>query len=495
MARMACVDLPAFPLQLLLKRHPGWSAHPVAVVDRDRPQGILLWVNETARHHRIRPGMRYAAGLALAQDLRAAVVAASEIRCQLEEILQRLRFFTADVEICREEPGVFWLDASGLSLLYPSLARWADLIRRDLTAAGFQSTIVVGFSRFGTYAVAREGKGSHVFTDPAQENARAREVALRRLGLDPTLRDLLARLGIATLGAFLDLPAEGVFERLGVEARRLHRLARDELWSPLQPEALPEVFEAETRFDESPETDLDRLMTRIAELLRPLRRRWLEQERTLASVLVGVVLEDRSRRAEQLHPAQPTNELPIVLELIRLRFERIALDAGVVAVTLAVETAPVTVEQGDLFAERPRRDPAAANRAFARLRAELGESAVQCAFLREGHLPEASFTWKPLRELGKPSPRKQNVRSLVRRFFPRPRRLSSPQRHEPDGWHITGIEGGPVEEIVGPYVVSGGWWMREVHREYHYVRVGPSRWLWVYYDRRRRRWYLHGEVE
>ena len=79
MDRMACVDLPAFPLQLLLRREPGWRDHPVAVVDSDKPQGIVLWVNERARARRILPGIRYAAGLSLAGDLHAAEVSPAEI--------------------------------------------------------------------------------------------------------------------------------------------------------------------------------------------------------------------------------------------------------------------------------------------------------------------------------------------------------------------------------------------------------------------------------
>ena len=58
MDRMACIDLPAFPLQLLLHRRPEWREQPVAVVDSDRPQGKILWVNERARASRILPGMR-----------------------------------------------------------------------------------------------------------------------------------------------------------------------------------------------------------------------------------------------------------------------------------------------------------------------------------------------------------------------------------------------------------------------------------------------------
>jgi hypothetical protein len=54
---------------------------------------------------------------------------------------------------------------------------------------------------------------------------------------------------------------------------------------------------------------------------------------------------------------------------------------------------------------------------------------------------------------------------------------------------------GRVDHMTGPYIVSGGWWNREVHREYHYARTEDGEILWVYYDRRRRRWFLTGKVE
>ena len=49
MDRKACVDVPALPLQLLLRRRPDWVSGPVAVVDRDKPQGVVLWADEGAR--------------------------------------------------------------------------------------------------------------------------------------------------------------------------------------------------------------------------------------------------------------------------------------------------------------------------------------------------------------------------------------------------------------------------------------------------------------
>jgi hypothetical protein len=49
---MACVDLPAFPLQILLKRHPEWRGLPAAVVDEDRQvlAGPLVLTRRRAYH-------------------------------------------------------------------------------------------------------------------------------------------------------------------------------------------------------------------------------------------------------------------------------------------------------------------------------------------------------------------------------------------------------------------------------------------------------------
>lgn len=56
------------------------------------------------------------------------------------------------------------------------------------------------------------------------------------------------------------------------------------------------------------------------------------------------------------------------------------------------------------------------------------------------------------------------------------------------------MEHEPFSRLVGPYIVSGGWWIREVHREYHFAESEQGRILWIYFDKKRRLWFLHGEV-
>ena len=87
------------------------------------------------------------------------------------------------------------------------------------------------------------------------------------------------------------------------------------------------------------------------------------------------------------------------------------------------------------------------------------------------------------------------MRTLVRRIHARPIPLVTRPVRGPGGVHLRGMGGEPVIKVTGPYITSGGWWSREVHREYHFAETKDGQILWVYFDRRRRRWFVHGSVE
>ena len=385
--------------------------------------------------------------------------------------------------------------AQHLERLYDSLGEWGERIRAELCGRGFESTAVVGYSRFGTYALARAKRGLTLLQGPADERSRSRRVPLDRLSLEPEARETLRKLGIHTVGDFMDLPEAGVTKRFNKEVRRLHRLASGVLSLPLQPEhPLPPAVER--RLLDHAETAVPRLMVVIEDLIRPLLAKLVDRGHVLTKLYLGFQFERLPQHVETVSPAAPTLNAGQLLELVRLRLEAIRrLPDGVVEVALAADGEPASREQLRLFDKRPRRDPAAANRALARLRAELGDNAVVRPRLNEGHLPEASFEWEAVTEVVEPKPREVDGNTLVRRIYTRPLPLASRPRHEPDGWMLRGLSQGPVVRMLGPYVVSGGWWRRTVHREYHFVETQKGELLWIYYDRGRRRWYLHGRVE
>jgi protein ImuB len=494
--RLACVDVPALPLQLTLQAHPDWRSHPVAVVVEDRPQSPILWVNERARRSGVRPGLCYAPALALAPALRAAPLAPARVAEAVDALAARLRALAPGVEPSSEEPGVFWADVFGLERLYASWTAWAEAVRADLAGAGFTAVVVVGFTRFGTYAVARTARGTRVFADPRDERDAAERVPLVRLGtIPPQALDALHQLGVRTVGALLRLPAAGLRERFGPELHRLHRQAAGDLWLPLQPQTPPEPVRRSALLD-APERQTSGLLFLVKRLLHPMLAALASRGQALAALEVRLRPEGQPWRAESVRPAAPTLDAAQVLDLVRLRLETVGLPAGVIEIELEAAGQPAEPEQILLFTEHQRRDLAAGNRALARLRAEFGDDAVVRAVPRAGHLPEARFGWERMERLQVPRPRLVGERALVRRVYARPQALPpAPRPSHDDGWLISGVGRGAVADQAGPYVLSGGWWVREVRRDYYFVETRRGEVLWVYYDRRRRGWFLHGRVE
>lgn len=494
---LACALLPALPLQILLRRCPDWRPHPVAVVSEDRPTGTVLWRNRQARRSGVLPGMRYVAALALAPDLRAGCVASGEIEACSVDLITLFWRHTPGVEPCPDLPGAYWLDARGLGRLYPDLAAWAVAIRAALDQAGWVARIAVGHSRFGTFAAAQVCRDQVVFASAAAEQAAACQVALERLELDPDALLALVRLGVRTVGDLIRLPAGGLRLRFGPALHLLHRLASGDPGMPLEPARPAAPIRGQRLLDEG-ESDSARLLFELKRLLHPLLQTLAQRAQALAVLQIRLLLERRAaiRTIEQrIQPAQPTLDAMQLLDLVRLWLDRLQLEAGAIEIAVEALPAQATAEQLRLFAEQTDRDLGAAERALARIRAELGATAVVRAELREAHLPEASFAWAPLNRLALARPAVRAERPLVRRLHGHPIELPPRLRLTPDGWMLGRPERGAVVRLLGPYVVSGGWWAREVVRDYHFAETARGDCYWLYHDRRRRRWLIQGVVE
>ena len=481
--RMACINIQSLPLQLLLKRHPEWRRRPAAVVEEEKSQSPILWMNTAAGRAGIRSGMRYASALSLDRNLCAGTVSEGEIQATVRQIHQLLDRFSPRIEPCNDEPGIFWADASGLDRLYASLEDWARQIDTHLSRLALPASIVVGFSRFGSYAIARARNLLTVIPSFEVEEAESRRVRLLHLHLDPKLRDRLDKLAIHTVGDFLDLPEGSIARHLGGQAWSLYRFASGELTLPLQPRRVPEPLCARIDLNETDCNALG-LLYWIHQLLGPLLRAVAKRCQAVAALQLQLLLEDGDRHHQRIQAARPTLEVSTLLDLIRLHLETVSFRVPPVELYLEVEGACVSAEALNLLQRNPRRDTEAALIALARVRAEFGPDSVLSVRLKSGHLPEARSEWQPFESFTVASPRPVAMRPLVRRAHVRPRTLS------PGNWEPSPGLGRLMDDRV-----NGGWWRREVRRDYRFVNTDRGETLWVYYDQQRRRWYAQGRVE
>ncbi len=493
------------PLQLVLLDHPNWRALPVAVVEADRPQAKLLWVNEHARRQRVLPGMRFAAARSLAPNLRASVVTPERIEQSIAALFASLLNFSPRVEPEDGQPGTFWVDPSGMSLLWGDLGAWAMATQQALLDAGYVATLVVGFHRFRTHAIAcaqpnnagNDRARAWVIADRRREARMAASVPLDRLAISPRLRDELAGLGIHTLGEFMALPGPELRVRFGVEAERLHERGSGDDWDPMQARELVDPVRERVEL-EPPEFDTTRLLFRLKPVLERLLSRLADRGMAMSALHLRLSLDHADGHEQRLEPAAPTLDSMQVLDLLRLRIDSLSLPAAVEEFELELEGRRTDPRQIALFRAQVRRDLEAGNRALAQLRAALGPGAVTRPRLRAAHLPEARFCWTPTAELRFPQSSNMQIDGdlppRVRRLLTRPQRLPARERRKPDGWMIDPALG-PIEEIHGPYRASGGWWVREVERNYYFAETRSGAVLWIFYDRPRRRWFLQGWME
>jgi protein ImuB len=484
--RLACVDVAALPLQILLRARPEWSDVPAAVVEDDRPQARVLFVDPRAARLGVRPGQRYAAALAVARELRAGTVSPSEIDETAAALTTRLRRHSPHVEPARTPPGAFWLDASGLERLHPSLEAWADGIRDDLGTLGLRASAAVAFSRFGAYALATSQPGTVCCADAADERRRVAAVPLARLAIDPGVRERLRALGIDTVGEFLRLPGGALGAQFGAATEALFRLAAGDRWDPLVPVPVEARYEESVDFD-APEQHVERLVFVVKRLLDGLTATMAPRGRAIVAVALRLRLDDGTAHVEPVRPAAPTLDVGQLLALVRLRLDTRQFRSGIVTLGLEAEACAATAEARRLFPAQGRRDPGAADMALATLRAEHGERNVVRAHVNDAHLPAAQFSWEPLAHVpALTAPRVVSTRPFVRRILTTPRPV--PPAREAGASRSPGLDS-------GPYVLSGGWWAGGLHRDYYFAATPGGDVRWLYHDHRRRCVLLQGLVE
>ena len=501
--RVACVDVPALPLQVLLRAHPAWRAGPVAVLARPDLQAEVLHCNTAAKRRGVAPGMRHAAALALAPELQTEVITDDVLRAVGEE-LQALLLRRAPRVEPGDPPGVFWIDPAGLERLFGDLDRWAGGVLEVLQAAGFVAGLVVGFHRHRAHALARMGRGVRVLADPEAEAALLGQVPLARVDLPPGLADSMAQLGVHHLAGFLALPAAELRARFGAPAAAASARYLDPP-PPLRPvipqEPVLEAFELE-----QPDDNHERLLFAMRPRLDKLLTRLAASGDALIALQIDLELDHHAPPLRtQIEPATPAgpDDARGLAELLHLRLSSLELAAPVLRVTMTAIGARARAEQGSLLAGTGR-DLHAASRALARLRAAFGDQAVTRARLRPAHLPEAGFRWEPI--VAATCPKVQDLPAnhhealaappLCRRLLPRPRALA-PWTGRDDGTWLTstGLVRGSVIHMAGPYRVSGGWWARTVERDYYYAETSAGDIAWVYHDKARARWFLHALLD
>src|SRR5579863_7711575 len=482
----ACIFVPDFPVEALLRAEPELRSQSLAVLEGKAPLQKVFAVNENARRARVNPGMTKLQIEACTDVVLRARSLAQELTAHAA-LLDCAQSFSPRVEAVGCDTII--LDLAGLQPLFGALPKIARALSRRASDLGLETNVVVAGNP-DTAALAARGFSGVTVIPEGKEAEQLGSLPVEVLLGNSTqesgqLLETFSRWGIRKLRDLAALPHLALSERLGQAGIHLQKLACGATSRTLVPVEPVLIFEEIIEL-EYPLLLLEPLAFLLGQLLEQLCARL--EARALATQELRLCLElENGWQAEDLSTngatgvlARPgksrlfqrTLRLPVPLLDSRTFLKLLQLDlrahppgAPIVKIHLAAEPVQPRTSQNGLFLP-PSPEPEKLELTLARIAGIVGKDKVGSLELLDTHRPEGF---------------------RMQRFAPEP---FSPQRYSPDssddlvtalrifrppvGVVVTMQDGKPAcitcpkkemqGEILwaaGPWRSSGDWWERE----------------------------------
>jgi protein ImuB len=485
----ACLFVPDFPVQAVVRLETELRGKPVAILDGAAPLTKVFAANAAAKTLGVEIGMtkvqaEACSGIAWRwrSHPQEATAHAALLDCAWT-ISPRVEENAKGSE--EELPDTVVLDIAGCEKLFGSPEKIAGDLKRVAAKVGFDANVAVAGNPEAAICAARGFPGITVI--PAgSEGDRLGTLPLSSLKIPPELLDTLTRWGIHTCAEFAALPEVAIVERLGQEGRRLQLLARGCDPRPLIPKEPP------TQFDECMDLEFP------VELLEPLMfvlNRLLDQlcmrlrMHVLATSEIKVTLTLQINGGLQVQPAPvtgglqaqpapeadsraketplhvrtlklpvPAKESKFLLKLLQLDLQAHPPSAPVVAVRIsAVPTRSRTRQQGLFLPLSP--EPERLEVTLARIQSTVGEGRVGAPVLLDTHRPNAfQQTHFVLPESSTKTAASRRQATAALRIYRPPLPAFVEQRDaKPAGIVCDGARR-EILALAGPWRTKGDWW-------------------------------------
>jgi protein ImuB len=232
----ACVYIPDFSVQAVVRGDPPLCGRAVALVDGTTPLLRVVALNDPARAARIELGMTAAQvaqlglGASVKVDIRRrsstqeAATHAALLDC-VYAVSPRLETTAADTML---------LDLGGLERALGPPEKIARKLAQQTFELGLEARIAVAPNPDAALHAARGFSGITLMA-PGEEAERLSRLPVEVLAPPPEVLETLHRWGVRTFRALAALPTGQLSERLGQEGVRLQTLARGAVRRPLVP--------------------------------------------------------------------------------------------------------------------------------------------------------------------------------------------------------------------------------------------------------------------
>lgn len=551
--RVAVVLIPNFAMAVFGRTQHSRAHGAIALVEVMDETSPVTAINQTAAEAGITCGMTTAQAQAFCPGLAIYERDLITERAEAHAITGWLGSLSPTVH--EETPGRYRLDASGMSLLYPDEAAYAEKIITTLRPFGYTLQIGLAQNPFVARVAAERAEPDEYLIIPTHEE-KAFLSGLRReyLEMSAGTASLLHDLGIEQISQVSAFPINEMTERFGGEGNTLVTLARgenphrhsreggnpssfvgrrsDATSVAEKPDILsPDQFTA-TRFFSSPLEQTHYLRRHINHLLGHLLEQLKPLGQGCACVEIILHLDNRTDQLISLAVDKPTLSIRPFMRQWQTQSEKLTLDSGIAGLTVTIpHLHPLLIEQ---MALNTHRAVSAAPVAW--------PDTVYRPCLRPGFLPESCFELLPCSSSKKMSggavasglAESGNGRTRCDLTRPENRQVTRPadggpqdlpERRNPSSrakqsnhlWQSVGLrllqpprlvrmqieKNRPIDIIwagrhraiirtLGPWELSGHWWRAMFHRRYYEIMIDTRQRYLIFCEEGDTRWFMQG---
>ncbi|MCP4684146.1 MAG: hypothetical protein GY867_01755, partial [bacterium] len=422
---------------------------------------------------------------------------------QSNTIYKKLQTLSPFVE--ETAPGFYYLDASGLGLLYKSDRQFAEKIIATVVPTGYPVKLGLAKNKF-VARVASEvaDQNEFIVISPGSENKFLKPLPISHTQLPDDFFGILHDLGLKTLGQLAAFPANEMTRRFGPQGAALSRLARGDDIGFFEPDVSSEPL-SQTVWFTSPIYRQEMIIAHIEGLLAPLLEKLKQISQGCTTIEVALSLERSSnndtptQRSEIVSVERPTLSTAMFTRQLKVILEKLKLSSPVNGLKVTIPRVD------DLCPEQLALDGQLALSGRNEVRIDIpGSHTVTRPVRHEAFLPEQRFSFSPPIEKIKntppfePSPMPSlpfamGAVSGLRLLQP-PREVEIISEHNrPAGIRRTnGNRRVTAIDSVGPWELSGGWWGRRFDRLYYEIQTANRRRYLLFLDRLSARWFLQG---
>lgn len=460
------------------------SAQAIAIVEQQR----ILQTNDVAKRLSIKTSHSVEHAQMIAPELKLLERDLAKEAQKLNSLSEWVYRFSSHVHVYNEQAILLEI---GRSLeLFKGLKHLQHLVSQGLDQMGVDAC----------FGVAETPKAAHLLSFSPQatcgsSSAWRSELAktaiensnIKHLALDQKIIDKLHHCGLQRVKEVLAIPISELGARFGKELIHYLDLLQGNVADPLRLIKPAEDFIARIDFSE-PISNKTWIEQQIRRLLKDLMA-FIDSRNLVCRGFKWRLYSDKNQILKNIdiHLNSSQNDFDMLSTLTHLQFEKTEMQWEFSSIELASHHLYERHSQArDLFEVNHNEENL--NQLLDKLASRLGSEALYKVQEAAEHLPELANLTCPVNHkranprAGMPLPADFKDEPLW--LLEQPKKLMQ-QTGRP-------LRNGLLDLIHGPHRISSHWWSNLHSRDYYIARQAGSSLLWVYYDRKRHNWYLHG---